>query len=430
MKDGEPTLREERIDRDLLEAYAVPEPAPDLADRFFTRLRDGAAHGTRRRRGLRIAAAALTVGVCAAILFAWSSRGAEPSSGALTAVQRTTIAIAGHAVAVAEPGATLAWHADSDGSVRLEQATGDVFYRVDRGGVFVVATRAGEVSVRGTCFRVVVPAGDKATSPVTVHVHEGAVLLASPRGRLAVAAGESGSLAPGRAPELVRDTPAAPVASERNELLARDAAQKKRIAALEARLAEKAESFRGMGGTEETQKVRRPSDMSRAELEELARTCDVPFDLPPVAGSSVMDEVFDEGAQKAGLTDSERAAVDVVIRDFQPRHETALRDLYTELTGADGEALDPLTLAIEIMQKSPAAEISAARQKIAAERAGQRAPPADPAAGSVIERYLRLAIAAPDEFERALADAIGAGRAREFRRTWASVDVGPGCPKQ
>jgi hypothetical protein len=419
MNDRVPGVPEERIERDLLDAYTVPEPAPDLADRFFTRLRD-ADSPPRRRRRWRIAlgglALALAVG---AVLLILADRDQEPSAGALTATRRTTIEIAGRAVAVAEPAATLAWHASGDGAVRLEQAAGDIFYRVDSGGAFVVATRAGEVAVTGTCFRVDVP--PDAAAPVTVHVHEGAVRLASAQGALELSAGQRGSLAPDRAPALATAPPTPAV----SELIARDADQKRRIAALEAKVARE-EPFRGVGGTE-AHNVRRPADMSGDELEAMARTCELPFDLVPLPGSTLMDKVIDEGGAKAKLTESERAALDAVLRDYRPGHETALRALYAELTGADGDALDPLTLALEIMQKAPAAELAAAKKTIAGERAGLRAPPPDAAAGPVIERYLRFAIAAPDEFERALAGAIGADRARAFRRTWASADLGAGC---
>jgi hypothetical protein len=117
-----------------------------------------------------------------------------------------------------------------------------------------------------------------------------------------------------------------------------------------------------------------------------------------------------------------------VIERLQPAYETELRALYTELTGDPGEALDPLTLIMELIQKSTPAQISAAQKVVAEERAGLRPPPADPRSAPIIERYFRIGITAGDDFARALTRELPSSRVREFRHTWGIVNLGPSCP--
>src|SRR5262249_53158704 len=87
---------------------------------------------------------------------------------------------------------------------------GNVFYRVERGGPFVVATAAGSVTVLGTCFRVEVQemkktwiagaTGAAVSAALLVTVYEGRVLLAKSHGSLELGAGEHGHAAAGAAP--------------------------------------------------------------------------------------------------------------------------------------------------------------------------------------------------------------------------------------
>jgi hypothetical protein len=212
------------------------------------------------------------------------------------------------------------------------------------------------------------------------------------------------------------------------ELVARDVSPttvdelRGRVAALQAELARSSGSGApSVGGNA-------LFDFSADKLAELARECDVPFDLPPLPGSTLMDLLLDQSFDKTHFTDAERKAVMRVSDGWQPAFETELRGLYRELTGEAGDSLDPFTIVMEIVQKSTATEILAAQQVVSQERAGLRSPPADAKSGSIMERLFRLGIKAGDEFERALARAIPASRAREFRRTWGEINVGPGCP--
>jgi hypothetical protein len=109
----------------------------------------------------------------------------------------------------------------------------------------------------------------------------------------------------------------------------------------------------------------------------------------------------------------------------------ALRALYQELVGADSENLDARALMIEIMQKSPASDVEAARKRLAEERAGIAAPPADPRNQSVVERLFRLQSAAGPSLEQMLAAELGPDKAHQIRAAgWVGGDdsVLYGCP--
>src|SRR5262249_13838709 len=155
--------------------------------------------------------ATLAAGLAAALVAAlWHRGGIE--KGTVAVLERTEIPLGRGAVAGAEPGAALAWGVD-DGAARIEQTRGDVFYRVERGGPFVVATPAGTVTVKGTCFRVEVTemkqavigaaVGAAAMAAVLVTVYEGRVLLANEHGATEVRAGEKARAQAGETPAAV-----------------------------------------------------------------------------------------------------------------------------------------------------------------------------------------------------------------------------------
>jgi hypothetical protein len=275
----------------------------------------------------------------------------------------------------------------------------------------VVATPAGDVTVTGTCFRVEV------ALVVTVTVYEGTVDVANAHGRVTLHAGEHATA--------TRDT--APAHDQVSGVEARLAEDHARITALEAKLAQLS------GGSGETptaigsvQPTRRAFDMTQTELAKLASECRLPFDVPPTAGSSLMDKIIEDGMKQADFSDAERAAVRRLIREVQPLYVNELLKFYADITGADGSELDPATIVLEIEQKSPSSEIAIAYRKLAAERAGQPIAAGD----TVIEKYLRFAMRASDDFERKLAGEIGPARARAFRRTWGLVDWAADCSQK
>jgi hypothetical protein len=199
---------ERELDRAVLDAYEVPAAPAELEDRLWQRMR---APERRRSRRWRLGAAAAAVGAAASA--AWFVTAGSPAvhrSGAASTVERTTLSI-GKATLVAEPGTALTW-TSSDHGVRIEQRSGNVFYRVEPGRRFVVVTELGELSALGTCFRVEVSSmklskqglvggaiGAAVTAGVFVAVFEGKVSLTNDRGHVQIAAGQSAQIASGRA---------------------------------------------------------------------------------------------------------------------------------------------------------------------------------------------------------------------------------------
>lgn len=193
-------------ERRALELWPTLAPPVGFAERVLARARTE----QRGRRWAWAAAAAVTI-VAAAGLLGRLAPGI-PDRGFLFARERTTLALGQRAVAVAEPGAVLQWDVPSKGIARVQQESGEVFFRVDAGDELRVTTPVGDVRVLGTCFRVeVVPmkgimmgavAGAAASAMALVTVYEGRVTVGakhSERG-LEVTAGEAARLAPTRKP--------------------------------------------------------------------------------------------------------------------------------------------------------------------------------------------------------------------------------------
>jgi hypothetical protein len=203
-EDGHEIDRE--IDRAELDAYEVPAMPAGIEDRLWQRMH--AARPPRSRRWW-LGAGAAALGTAASV--AWFVTAGSPAvarSGTARVAERTTLSI-GKATLVAEPGTALTW-TSSDRGARVEQRSGNVFYRVEPGRPFVVVTEVGELSVLGTCFRVEVSSmklprqglvgaaiGATVTAGVFVAVFEGKVSLGNARGRVEVAAGQSARIASG-----------------------------------------------------------------------------------------------------------------------------------------------------------------------------------------------------------------------------------------
>jgi hypothetical protein len=142
MKDA---LVDETPLRDALDLAAWEPPAspsPDFTARVVAEARRGKS---ARRRGIWASVAALAAAAAAVAL--WTAR--APSSGDVVAKSRTTVHVGARALVVAEPGTHVAWRGDD-----VTQDRGDAFYRVEPKGSFRVTTPAGDVEVKGTCFRV------------------------------------------------------------------------------------------------------------------------------------------------------------------------------------------------------------------------------------------------------------------------------------
>src|SRR5262249_28507632 len=128
-----------RFDRVLLEA-ALPaaEPTAGFADRVIEGI-DRKPQRARRWPMLLAAAA----GVAATVLVFFALRPSLGGSGRIEAAERQQVELGGRGIAVAERGSALEWRVARSGAARVEQSQGSVFYRVERGEPFIVATPAG-----------------------------------------------------------------------------------------------------------------------------------------------------------------------------------------------------------------------------------------------------------------------------------------------
>ena len=432
------------LDEAIRAAAAPVEPPAGFADRVLA-ARTQAAPRRWPRWGLAVAAsAALAVG-----LFVPRER-----RGTVTAAVRTSVDLAGRGVAVVEGGGVLAWRVAGSRAV-VTQDAGDVFYRVERGGPFVVRTPAGTVEVLGTCFRVevedmkigkqgIVGAGIGAAlaATVVVTVYEGKVTYANEHGKVALTAGEraiassregpaSLQAAAGAADEASGST-AAPMTRE--ELAQRAMAQQREIASLRARL-QALEPGGAAGGAGEPPKGddrRNYVNPTKDELLQLASECKLQWDEPKIG--SQPSTIAAEQATELGLSEAERQAVNKVNVEFNAKTLAELRALYVEVVGdrATADSLSPSSLIEEITEKSPQTDLKAIFERISRERAGLQAAPADPRAMSPVERLMRLRTSLGDRYERDVGAAIGPDAARQAREKhdgWGSSHSSSyGCP--
>jgi FecR protein len=176
-------------------AWEPEEPPRGFAERVVDAARaDRAtanaapARQTKRAwtRTALVAATALALAASAALVL----RPAAPAGDAEAKI-RKEIVLGPRAVAVLEPGARIAWRGD-----HVTQTRGNVFYRVEPGAAFSVETAAGDVTVKGTCFRVKVREettmnarearagvlGAALGAAALVGVYEGKVALSQPKG--------------------------------------------------------------------------------------------------------------------------------------------------------------------------------------------------------------------------------------------------------
>ena len=430
----------------ILGLWPAASPPSAFADDVIDAAAAAATRGEgRRRTATRLAAGALAVVVTGAIVLlvrVVAGSHAEPGFGARIAERRETLRIGERAVAVAEPGAALAWRVGD--AALVEQSRGNVFYRVDRGETpFGVTTPAGRVAVLGTCFRV-----DVAEGSTTVAVYEGVVSVENERGRLSVSPGEQAVLSPGRVPIAVplpwlaahaQLPPAAPSATPA-ELLARERAYRAQIAALRGRASELenqlAVAHRSEAIPDSIEPGRPPTDkydgFSHDELAWMARKCELRYDLPGYAYATEFS-VKESTAAQLGVSAAEREAIDRINREGDPKLVEQTKDLYAEITGdrTVADALEPRTLQHEIFLKSRRGDEERATQRLSAERAGLARPPSSLSGLPPVERLLRLLAASGDQYEQRLAAVFGAKRAAELRHQHVGMGlrVQAGCPE-
>jgi len=440
---------------DILAGWATSEVPIGFVDRVVAATHGGhPARPPRRVRPSIVVAAAATVAllvVTSGVIATHAYRFAERSPDGARVVQaRETIALGGRGIAVAEAGTELTWRTSTAGAAEVHQTGGNVFYRVEPGGPFAVDTPYGRIEVRGTCFRVEVlnmtgsrpswlsgAVGAALAATIVIAVYEGRVRVVNARGHADAGPGERIALAAGAAPSRLPPGPSdataaiepPPSASATPaELLQRDQAHRGEIALLRARVraletaaaAPEAVAAAAPGRRAGAFKV---IDLSPDELAEMAKRCEIRFDIP---GYGLEPHAMtDKLAQAEQLSSSDRAIYDRTVRRESERYMTALRALHRELTGGDGgESLDGSALGIEIIQKSPRGDTIEARRRLSGERAGLAAPPADTQGQSVVERLFRIQLAAGDTLERLLATELGPEKVHQIREAgWAGNDA-------
>lgn len=442
MQDDPPR---EDVDR-ALDAWTALLPPPEFADRVLA-ARDAALPSRPRLRRARLVVGAVALaGAVAAVAVIALRTPHRAVRGELTAGQRTTAALGDRGLVVAEPQSELTWRI-ADGAADVTQRTGNVFYRVEPGGAFVVHTPAGDVRVTGTCFRIeVIPmrpndklvlagiAGAAIASTVLVTVYEGHVIAETRSARTELAAGgqatlraDDASIAAGATLATATD----PAHASREQLIARTQQQQAQLLALRARVAQLEKV--AARGSEELKDVPEPGrvwhDPSPEKLAEWVADCHVRTDQPsldrftPLTGPS----------KDLGIEASEVAGYNAAITEMQKRWRDLVRSLYLETTGdaAGADSLSTESMRHEIEDKNPGEEHNLVLQKISQERAGLAAPPTDLARTSTLERLLRAYVALGDQSEAALAKRIGAERAHAIRgEGWSSRTELGGCPSK
>ena len=411
--------RRVKVERFLDEVWPAQAPPPGFAERVVDAPRQAQAEPSAPaavRVGKRASPPALprwplllagvaagATGALAAVLLL-SFMGESPAGqGHLRAQERLTVNVAGRAKAVLEPGAEIAWSGHGRG-VRVDQPRGAVFYRVDKGDAFEVVTPAGEIAVRGTCFRVTAGAAsidrESLATAATVEVMEGAVLLRNRTGELQLKAGERGLLALGLPPRreplpALRVSPAPRMPPRGPESLATSPAR----------------------GTDDDDgqpgRVNKYFDFTPEERRSLERRClfmwALPRHLTHFAGTDF---------SQVPLGPDDRVRITAVLEQHRDQFVEQLRGIYLEVVGdrRTAERLSPMSLFQEVDGKSPRAEGVEARRLILREWEGSVLPPAEGelARRSPVERFWRILVGAQDDLVRRLEAVVSPAEARRI----------------
>lgn len=168
---------------------------------------------------------------------------------------------------------------------------------------------------------------------------------------------------------------------------------------------------------------------SQAELEAMARHCDVRMDYPkPLSPEEIED---------LGLEPAEQEAYQRAIARFSAQEGEHYRRILAELE-PDNPELEAMSLAdvrrrlTRVISKARAEGDDELQRHVAQERAGLREPPEDRAQLSAFNRYHRLRFNAGDRFAELLGDELGDARVHELRAALNGWSGGRtrqvGCP--
>jgi hypothetical protein len=403
--------------------------AERVVDAVMTTAPAAAVRPRRHRRSwpLRLAAGSAAAAGLALAVWGVLGGGRETSDlGHLRAQQRRTVQVGARVVAVVEAGGEIAW-SGRGGRLRVDQPTGSVFYRVDRGGSFQVITPAGEVEVTGTCFRVTAEGAEQVTS-TWVEVMEGAVILRNGQGEVGLTPGERGRIALGAMP-VKMPWPHDPLEGSQLALEGRSPSETgRRPTPVTVPLRAPGAAVRPTDPLAEDEGRGKFFDFSPTERQALARRCNFRWSLPRhLTHFSAMD------FKDVPLQSEQRAAIARLMEQHRQEFLADLRNIYLEVVG-DRQTVDRLTalsLYQEIDAKSLREDGIEARRMILNEWAGTAAAPADLKLRPPIERMWRMLVGSTDEIVRRLETVVSRDDARRIGKALLDVRVSgtePRCP--
>ncbi len=217
---------------------------------------------------------------------------------------------------------------------------------------------------------------------------------------------------------------AAAESPEMAAMRARDQAQQEEIAALKAQVAQLQAEIDSTKTVDEDTGYPHP----RPEvLRRWAAECHTRFDNLDVSQESPLQVTGDT----FGLTPTEIPGFNAAMREVHANWLVVVRAAYLEITAdaVGAKVLSPTAMISEMNNKGAKNEINALRARIANERAGLVAAPAADAELSALERHYRAYANLGDTIETALAQRIGAERARTVRGNgWNHQTESTGCP--
>ncbi len=435
---------EDRVD---LSAWNAQLPPSDFAERVLSAVRESSApaeapaaqrrSSSRSRRWGFVASA--TVGLSLAAAIALRVTTLAEAEGAAIAEERVEVSVGARARAVLEPKAAIRWKGDV-----VEQAQGDVFYRVEPGARFRVRTPAGDVEVLGTCFTVRVRGGARNEEPnmmkrdvkaavagaglaalAFVAVQEGRVAVSSAAERLELTAGESASLGPSglkksrdvESAEKAFEDEAKPLTAANENLVTQVSEYRKRLEAIAVQKSElehkletterKLEAAREAGVVA---KAKHEYDLGPEEWRELAKEGTIMARTPCFRKKDWRPSA--EALQKLGLAPQDGDTLRDAYMHSNDRLWAAIKPLCAAELGSveAAEKLGPFVCENFVLDrqsdKDPEASEEAMRQS-AEIRAGTRPPPGpnDP-----VHPLVKLFLATTGEaqqFEAELARSLG-----------------------
>jgi ferric-dicitrate binding protein FerR (iron transport regulator) len=343
-----------------IEAPAEPLPGPERkpetpVDRPAEVRAITSATPKGRRRGLVVA---LFAAVSAAAAWMILSNGA-PSHGEVVAEGvRKEVMLGNRAVAVLEPGASLSWQGN-----RVEQAKGNVFYRVEKGDGFRVHTAAGDVEVQGTCFRVDLEAkksseamqardwkvgavGAIAAASMMVAVYEGKVAVSHAQERVMLKAGDSAIASDAQGVQLTSADGTSASGSESSESALENANRnlvgtvsdvKRRLETiesqkkeLEAKLAAAEQKLAAENRANDAAPTKNDFDLSQDDLVSLAKEGTLKYRYPCSKSSYRPDA---EAIQKLGLAPQDGETISEAYRKVAQWREANMRSVCQEVVG-------------------------------------------------------------------------------------------------